>query len=1676
MNGELELQGLAKNIVAGLPEVSVEPKEEEIKLRAIARQIVAGLPGIEPERRLAPEARFYTPEKIVRPEVLAPQPITPIPEPRRELLEKKPAPEMTPEERLAAAQRGVTEYMEEPGLGQQIKDLSKVAMLKNPAYFILMADSMARGITLGNFEYIVGAAEEATGKQGLYKAVKSKSKQALKNILGYYPEDAMKISENIHHVAGLFGPYSVLLKGFGLVAGALTKIPALQAAARGILTGVASGYLRKPEEEGLVNRLKQMPGDVLFFTAFETGILGASQALKIYNWNKTYKNVPHTVGDMRKLYRKMQSNVAGHPEAYGPLTATEKEMVSVISEKPGWAKAIKEGFLDIPAKPRFREIFERPPTVPPRMPVEKPSEEPPPRPRPPTEPGVPPERAIVPETKITVDVTPRADGGVKLDITSPVAKPVEVLPEKALPPYEKVVPPEVVPEVPKRKPTGRVSTEPISNFVRKQGGLSFASLGELRGEAQPILESPAKKRLIRMKAGGKSLDHITEAAFEAGIIKSEDPAVFLREWSEEIAGIRPAIPSEKEAMRREAEYAEREAERYEPEAIEKPEVPPEAVEPEDLWEGFLERFEEKELTLGEYIKSEVPEAKREVAEASLKDQYADFMRAQLWSPKKIIPLLNQMKVKQPRLRNKEVYRWAQRYMLENYDPELGGPQAYLNKSLVKKFDVTGRPKEVAKLEEFEPLPEEERAREEYITAGKIGEIPEEIYERKALRETVEKIRSKLSPQAQKAMDGIMAGRGLREDAKLMGISHDTVRSIRKDLKKKLKKNKKLASFVETVELHEEIDRQALAIKEFETRLKVKELTEGQLSLQDIFKKVQYKKEGGETLGLFIPGGGIRGMIEEPGSKTFEQWMKEVYLGITPKARKALKKLQDTIEGKVYHNPKTLKKEFDMASMYLPDEFLMRAETVYAEKAVSKMKGYVKPYIEKLREKGIRESVIDKVIIAKRYPIKDLVKIKREATGEISGIIDKKLLDYTRKVSRAKQQTTAIKKFTKDNLKDQLGKALSGFEVPQLFFKRLGLSFIYDQIREGGERPAEVLRRHTNKLIIDMFKGLEKKEREEIFHFFAQLQGYGKEMRMVGIDPKTLDQMNAKQKRAIMKWRAFNRNYGPKVNTLASKHGKAIRMVKNYFPMYARSDIAFVQGEGIEKQARKDPWMRSLIPRKEKVPYDIYEYDAGKNALAFAHAMSNYLEIGKVSVPIKFFIESKDFGKIVGIENQDAIIDWFETVVSPQRGPLFFRWFRRAGYRSFLGLNPVVTAKQGLSYLDVALIEKFFFKMPPHIKQIVRRLDKPSVTERKPEIAVADMTSKLDQFLLWGIIKADQFFAKKGLERVLAAELMAMEAEGINIHNTKVLRKALKRVSDRIDLAMAGVTPAQRPPFYRTEFGKMALMLTSTINSRLQYYLLNASEAYKSGKAFEQKSMARDAFMIAKIITGFLLVGYLEKVMAKISFTWDDARSMAEDIIKSTLGNIPVVGGLIFALDSGEWHVSPVASNFADALEAIGDWSRDEKPIEKPIFEIWEVLGLPTQVQKMYSGSKIIAQGKRLTGRKTLKLDDPIEQFRALVRGQYGPLAVQKYYSIQDRRKDYHKRVAKKFIRFAKGTTLRRDILANKPSWFKKNFWSIVRSMPLSERQDIRKMFKKIEGLGYDLSMQSILNYTKEGLK
>jgi len=789
--------------------------------------------------------------------------------------------------------------------------------------------------------------------------------------------------------------------------------------------------------------------------------------------------------------------------------------------------------------------------------------------------------------------------------------------------------------------------------------------------------------------------------------------------------------------------------------------------------------------------------------------------------------------------------------------------------------------------------------------------------------------------------------------------------------------------------------------------------------------------------------------------------REVMSRLSQKSGTLSKMIRNNFDGSRLHKPSTIRGQFEKAGLK-PDDDIMRAlEQDYAYKKAQTARGHVERLVKNLRDAGVREEIINSTKIMDRHRIEDVVKVKREADGTQSVVIRQDTLDWIKKNCKAKDRLPWMRKFSKRWLKKQAGAFANLFEVPQLFFERIGLKpIIYDPIR-AGERAAEVLKRETKKEVEDIFKGISKKGRQRIFDFLSSKQGKAEDMKKAGISPPKLSDLSTREQLAIVKWRRFLKKYSPRVLDLAKKHGRTVREIESYFPMYTKDNIVFVDGANFyDVIARKDPFFKSLLERDMNVPYTLYERDAFKNAGAFAAAMSNFLEIGKRSMRVKYLIDSTEFRDMVGGEASKYIAEWYKNIVNPDI-PKFPAVFRRWAYRAYLGLNPIVTAKQGISFVDVMMTEKTPLMLSKDVKQIIKRLEKPTVTERVPEIAVADMKSKGDRALLAGITIADKLFAKGAYNRVLGAELMQMKKEGVRFNN-KTLREAVRRVSDRIDLAMGGMTRAQRPKAYRSEVGKFALMFTSTINSRFQYYIKNAVEGIQD----------KDSIHVAKTLTAFALGAYLEAAISRMSLDWSDAEDMKSDIIKTAAGNIPPMAGLIYALDSGAWMPSAALKNISDVFKYSKRWTETGKQgAPKALFTIAEVFGLPKQVGKVYEGLEAIDKGVKVAGDKRIELDSDVEKVRALIKGKWGSLGAQRYFTEVEEKQDWHKEIAKRLSKI-EGKYFRGRIKNIKTSSFKKNFWGYVGALPDEQKKEIKEIIRLARKREETLNWTSILNYLK----
>ena len=699
--------------------------------------------------------------------------------------------------------------------------------------------------------------------------------------------------------------------------------------------------------------------------------------------------------------------------------------------------------------------------------------------------------------------------------------------------------------------------------------------------------------------------------------------------------------------------------------------------------------------------------------------------------------------------------------------------------------------------------------------------------------------------------------------------------------------------------------------------------------------------------------------------------------------------------------KKLQAEFDKSGIPMSDELQRQYEQKVADRIMSTARGDATPIIDRLEKAGVREDIIKSLRVNNQYPLNTAVRIKREPNGEVSTVISEGLLDHIKqsykRINKAGEDTLNfkgqveeifdpemmklmkengvdmdelnkvnskvlydlafdsmkpekprwIKTWSKEGIKKKIASTFTEFEVPQRYFERIGLKdTIYDPIRQG-EIAAETMRNESVARLKPAFEGLSKKEREDITTFFAGKQGKTDDIIKAGHTPVTFDMLNDGQKRAVIAWREFNKEVGSEVMKQAERHGLDLGSMEWYFPLYSKKGIEKVGGVNLmdDRAIRKEPFFRSLKEREENVDFNLYEKDAWELANAYINGSSRFLKVGEKTLPIKYLVDSEDFAKVVGAEDQGQIRDWLKEITSPTQatGALnkAFSALRRGAYRSFLGLNPRTVMKQGISYLDTTLVEGVLTQpVTKETKQLSGKLGFSTVTERVPDISLTDASSKYDRAILYGITEADKRFAGGTFNKLMSRELEKIKKEKGQLSN-KDISAALQRVGDTVDLSFGGVSPSQRPPIYKTELGKLGLMFTSTLNSRLQYYIQQGAKGIRT----------KDAAKIAKVMGAFLLAAYAETAISKLSLGADDGYEMAKDVSKAAAGNIPMVGAILFAADSGKYEASAALSNLTDAVEKTATWGKtmESDDLLAAMARWGEVGGVPKQVRKSIEG-------------------------------------------------------------------------------------------------------------------------------
>lgn len=700
--------------------------------------------------------------------------------------------------------------------------------------------------------------------------------------------------------------------------------------------------------------------------------------------------------------------------------------------------------------------------------------------------------------------------------------------------------------------------------------------------------------------------------------------------------------------------------------------------------------------------------------------------------------------------------------------------------------------------------------------------------------------------------------------------------------------------------------------------------------------------------------------------------------------------------------KRLEKEYAIAKEDMPDEIRKAWEEKTTDRVLSTVKGNVAPVIERLKQLGVRQEIIDSAKIQGEIKLNSAVRVKRERNGQISTVISKSVLDFIKKNTQGLgDRKNWIKKYSFTNYARLARQGASWLEVPQQMFKRLGLKeVIYDPIRVG-ERNMATYDRTLKARMKPVFNSINNNEAEQVGLFYATKQGYGKDIEKSGMKPVKYTDLNDKQKAVVGEIEKLKKELSPQIKERAAQMGVDLNLVDWYSPLYTKANLVRVGKidimEAADDLVRKAPFFKSIMEREKGVPFHTYEMNVKKTFDAFISGSARFIKLGEKTLPAKYLMESEEFGKIVGQEVQNNVRSWYKQIVSPKQTlhpvEVAIQMIRKAGYRSILGWNPRTVLKQGISLLDVGMIEGMSRENLGTAQRYLKSKGAGSVIERIPDISMADIGSNADKILMGGISFTDKMTAGKALAMVFSKNLKEMgykEAANSRMKN-KILRQALQKSSDAIDLAMGGVTPAQRAKVYNSELGKLVSMFSSTINSRMQYFIEKGNKGIKTG----------DAKLLAKVATTLFLSTYAEMSITKLALSSGDAATDAKNLLKSALGNIPYIGSVLYAYESGTYHMSPVEQNIEGAITGTAKAveSGESGDILGAAARIAEVMGLPKQIRRSAEGfsefggiretigGKYIdydkTQGKSSSGSSVYQSTKPKNSTSGLQPGSYG---------------------------------------------------------------------------------------------
>ncbi len=656
-------------------------------------------------------------------------------------------------------------------------------------------------------------------------------------------------------------------------------------------------------------------------------------------------------------------------------------------------------------------------------------------------------------------------------------------------------------------------------------------------------------------------------------------------------------------------------------------------------------------------------------------------------------------------------------------------------------------------------------------------------------------------------------------------------------------------------------------------------------------------------------------------------------------------------------------------------------------------GYTSKTIELLKRHNVPDDVINELKVEGKY-LKNLVKVKKEITGEVSTTISKEALNYIARTSKIKTINKKwVKKVSFETVKGDALDVIQGYETGARFFFRIGEGFknlVFDPIR-AGERLA-VKRAYSLKNIElkSVFK-LNKKEAKQLWAYAAKQQG--KE-----VSAPEFKKLPYKVRKAYIDIRRTTTTLYPIVNRITVKHGREIGNVKNYAPLYTKNDIK-VFDEGGFNFTRKDPFFGSIIGREVDVPAELYEQDYRKVMESWVDGVSRYIDVGERTVGVKYLIDSREFQDIAGRDISKKISDWYRYIVSPPKvmgADKGLRVLRNLQAVSILGFKYTVPTKQFLNLFDfwTMLPAKRMMKAAWMVrgKSPVAKLAaySGSVQERSLGLAVQDLKNTI---IVWGRKPAeytDKLTAKMGRVALLDQMITRNKANGIKITPNE-LKKMERRADDIVDAVMGAMSRAETPKFFRSELGKNINMFYSQLNSKMQYYVTDIFKNVKYAKMSGSK-----ANLYAKALLAVLIAGYIESTINKLYFV-DDPEDITRNSLRQIAGNFPIIGGLAFSLETGmPYSPMPVLANITRLTTAIA-----RGQTETAMWTFSGFLGFPTQIKNILIGGRVIEKGGVYdkNGRLLFKVNEFPEKIRTLLKGKWGSKKAQEYFEPKDKVKE-----------------------------------------------------------------------------